>query len=158
MQEKPDSELQDELPHVAESPEVSHRQTSLARTSGLSRGRAGSCPQHPPHFRYPDDGGGEGCIRFMAAASLLSLLWRYLSRFLFSMQNCLCNPYSICGTLLSKSTTSQIMHRILSNNMQFCHLFIVILSPQYLFHKYRKLRTFFFPLLKITFLSHSKLK
>jgi hypothetical protein len=37
MQEKPDSELQDELPHVAESPEVSHRQTSLARTSGLSR-------------------------------------------------------------------------------------------------------------------------
>jgi hypothetical protein len=25
MQEKPDSELQDELPHVAESPEVSHR-------------------------------------------------------------------------------------------------------------------------------------
>jgi hypothetical protein len=38
MQEKPDSELQDELPHVAESPEVSHRQTSLARTSGFSRG------------------------------------------------------------------------------------------------------------------------
>jgi hypothetical protein len=25
IQEKPDSELQDELPHVAESPEVSHR-------------------------------------------------------------------------------------------------------------------------------------